>query len=139
MPEEAPPAGNAAQESPIDALVRILNDGEAREAPEMPLEFRHLDEKLKLQEIELKREYASQEIQLRRSYARGLLAILALQIAAADVVFWVFAEVGEHWHLSDGVIQIWLAAAVVQIVGVVTVVTRHLFPRRDDKPPDGPH
>ncbi len=133
MPEEAPSAGDAEQESPIDTLRRILNEGGAKE---MPSEFQHLDEKLQLQDIELKREYARQEIELRRNYARGLLVILAVQIAAADVVFWVFAEVGKQWHLSDGVIQIWLAAAVVQVIGVVTVVTRHLFPRRDGKPHD---
>jgi hypothetical protein len=132
MPEEAPSVGEAEQESPIDTLRRILNEGGARE---MPSEFQHLDEKLQLQEIELKREYARQEIQLRRNYARGLLFILAAQIAVADAVFWIFAAVGEHWRLSDGVIQIWLAAAVVQVIGVVTVVTRHLFPRRDGKSP----
>lgn len=134
MPEEASSAGDAEQEAPIDTLRRILNEGGAKE---MPSEFQHLDEKLQLQEIELKREYARQEIELRRNYARGLLIILTIQIAVADAVFWIFAEVGEQWRLSDGVIQIWLAAAVVQVIGVVTVVTRHLFPRRDGKPANG--
>ncbi len=68
---------------------------------------------------------------LRRNYATSLLIILAVQIAAADIVFCVFAGLGKHWRLSDGVIQIWLAAAVVEVIGVVAVVTRHLFPRRD--------
>jgi hypothetical protein len=71
----------------------------------------------------------------------SLLVILAVQIVVADVVFCVFAAVGKHWHLSDGVMQIWLAAAVVEVIGVVAVVTRHLFPRRDghgslNGPPD---
>jgi hypothetical protein len=135
VPEEASAADDA-QEDRLDILRRILNEGKTQEAPELPLEYQHLDEKLKLQEIDLKRKYAGQEIELRRNYAWGLLAILALQIAVADVVFWLFAEIGEHWRLSDGVIQIWLAAAVVQVVGVVTVVTRHLFPRRDGSPLD---
>jgi hypothetical protein len=29
------------------------------------------------------------------------------------------------------VIEVWLAATVVQVVGVVAIVTRHLFPVRD--------
>jgi hypothetical protein len=29
------------------------------------------------------------------------------------------------------VIEVWLAATVVQVVGVVAVVTRHLFPKPD--------
>jgi hypothetical protein len=32
------------------------------------------------------------------------------------------------------VIEIWLAATVIQILGVVAVVTRHLFPGRDGGP-----
>jgi hypothetical protein len=129
MAEQAQPGGDAL--TAVEVLQRILSEGEAHETLELPIEYRHLDEQLKLQEIELKREYAKQEIELRRNYAVALLLILALQIVAADVVFWVFAETGDHWHLSDGVIQIWLAAAVVEVIGVVTVVTRHLFPRRD--------
>jgi hypothetical protein len=113
---------------------RLLQEGATTDAPAMPESLRFLAEKLKLQEIELKKEYAKQEIGLRRNYAAGLLIILSVQLLAADLVFWVYAEVGEHWQLSDGVIQIWLAAAVVQIVGVVGVVTRHLFPRRDRQP-----
>lgn len=30
-----------------------------------------------------------------------------------------------------GVIQVWLAATLLELVGVVLVVTRYLFPRRD--------
>jgi hypothetical protein len=29
------------------------------------------------------------------------------------------------------VIEIWLAATVVQVIAVVAIVTRHLFPNRD--------
>jgi len=129
MVEEAQRRESASVAS--ETVQRILRDGQAHEAPELPVEYRYLDEQLKRQEIELKRDYAKQEIELRRNYAKSLLIILAVQIAVADIVFWVFAEAGEHWHLSDGVIQIWLAAAVVEVIGVVAVVTRHLFPRRD--------
>jgi hypothetical protein len=130
------PAGHGAPESSVDKLLSILEQGDAQEAPEMPVEYQHLEEQLKLQEIRLKRKYAKQEIDLRREYARGLLTVLSVQLCVADVVFVVFAWAGERWHLSDGVIQIWLAAVVVQVIGVVTVVTQHLFPRRDGKPSD---
>ncbi len=135
MTEEAP-AGYGALESPVDRLRRILNEGSAHEAPAMPAEYQHLEEQLKLQEIRIKRKYAKQEIDLRRKYAKGLLTVLAAQLCVADLVFVIFAWAGEHWQLSDGVIQIWLAAVVVQVIGVVTVVTQHLFPRRDGKPSD---
>jgi hypothetical protein len=115
----------------FEKIQRVLTEGNAHDAPEMPIEYRYLKERRKHQEIELKKAYAQQEMELRRNYARSLLVILAVQITVADVVFCVFASLGEHWHLSDGVIQIWLAAAVVEVIGVVAVVTRHLFPRRD--------
>jgi hypothetical protein len=59
---------------------------------------------------------------------------LGAQLAITDVVFIVFAAVGKHWKLSDTDINVWLGATVVQVVGIVTVVTRHLFPRRDSQP-----
>ena len=49
----------------------------------------------------------------------------------ADAVFVVFAWAGRGWELPPGVIEVWLAATVVQVVGVVAIVTRHLFPNRD--------
>jgi hypothetical protein len=134
---EPTPASPGDEESAVDALRRLLQQGQAQEAPETPMEYRFLDEKLKLQEIELKREHARQDIGLRQTYARGLLALLGLQLVAANVIFWVYAEVGKHWQLPSDVIQIWLAATVVQMVGVVTVVTRYLFPPRD-KATQGP-
>lgn len=103
----------------------ILEAGEARPSAELPKELQHLPEK--------------RVAQLRRTYARGLLLILTGQLLIADVVFWVFAEEGKNWVLSTAVINTWLAAVVVQVIGVVTVVTLHLFPRRDlakaDRPP----
>jgi hypothetical protein len=49
-------------------------------------------------------------------------------------VFVAFAWAGQDWHLSTAVIDVWLAATVVQVVGIVLVVTRNLFPDRDAKP-----
>jgi hypothetical protein len=46
----------------------------------------------------------------------------------------VFAWVGADWDLPAGVIEVWLGATVVQVVGIVLIVTRHLFPNRDGKP-----
>jgi hypothetical protein len=129
MVEDGQPRDGASDS--VEKIRRIVRESTAHEAPEMPAEYRYLDEQRQQQEIKLKKQYAKQEMALRRNYATSLLIILAVQIAAADVVFCVFAGLGKHWHLSDGVIQIWLAAAVVEVIGVVAVVTRHLFPRRD--------
>jgi hypothetical protein len=56
---------------------------------------------------------------------------MLLQLAVADVVFIVYAWAGAHWHLTPTVINVWLVGTLVEVIGVVLVVTRYLFPRRD--------
>lgn len=60
--------------------------------------------------------------------------LLGAQSLVADAVFVAFAWAGRRWDLPPGVIEVWLAATVVQIVGVVAIVTRHLFPSREGRP-----
>jgi hypothetical protein len=132
MADAIPAGGNGVdREKAEQNAKRLLEEGETTDATAKPEDLQWLTEKLQAQDIKHKDAYAKQELDLRRNYARGLLIILAFQVIVADVVFCVFAEVGKHWNLSDGVIQIWLAAVVVQVIGVVAVVTRHLFPNRD--------
>jgi hypothetical protein len=99
---------------------RVLASGDVRQSAEMPDMFMFLPEKERKQDRELK-----------LSYATWLRWLLAAQLAIADVVFVVYAWAGERWNLHPAVINIWLGATVVQVVGVVLVVTRHLFPLRD--------
>ena len=80
----------------------------------------------------MKRVFAQLEHDLREQYATWILKILGAQLIVTDLVFLAFAWVGKDWDLSAGVIEVWLAATVVQIVGIVLVVTRHLFPDRTD-------
>jgi hypothetical protein len=98
---------------------------------EMPEELRHLTEREKVQHLALQRLFAEQEYGLRQSYADWIIRVLGAQLFVADVVFVALAWAGWNWELSSGVIEVWLAATVVQIVGVVAIVTRHLFPNRD--------
>ena len=72
------------------------------------------------------------ERRLKARYANALLAGLFAQVLVSDVVFVLYASSrGVRWSLSAPVVDVWLAAAVVQVVGGVEVVTRHLFPRRE--------
>lgn len=141
MADTTPSGGNGVdpeKEQAEQSAKRILEEGAASDAPAMPEALRFLTEKAQLQEIELKKEYARQEIELRETYAKGLLAVLAVELVVVNVIFWFYAEKGRNWNIPDGVIQIWLGATVVQIVGVVTVVTRYLFPNRDRQPEPPP-
>ena len=116
-----------------DEVQEVLQAGAVRETA-LPEHLKHLAEKNQAQEIELKRKFAEQEYDLWKTYARRILLLLFGQFLIADTVFVVFAWVGESWHLSTAVIDVWLAATVVQVVGIVLVVTRNLFPDRDGKP-----
>jgi hypothetical protein len=72
-----------------------------------------------------------QDIQLKKSYAMSLLRLVGGQLLIADVVFIVYAWAGKNWDLDPGVIQFWLGATIVELIGVALVVTQYLFPKRD--------
>lgn len=72
-----------------------------------------------------------QDIRLRKVYAMGVLIGLGVQLAIADTLVFLYAGIGVHWNVHTSVLQVWLAATVVEVLGVVLVVTRNLFPRRD--------
>lgn len=84
-------------------------------------------EKVPDRDRDLDRARKKDDLGLRKIVARGALVLMALQIIAADSVFIVYA-VAERWHLEVAAIQAWLAATVIQVVSVVLVITRYLFP-----------
>jgi len=69
-----------------------------------------------------------QLIQLKRFYGRWILVMMAVQLIVVNVGFGVYTAVGYGWAPPDGVVQIWLTATFVQIVSVVIVITKSLFP-----------
>jgi hypothetical protein len=104
-------------------VVATAKSGAGREVEELlPAPLRHLPEQDHRQDIDLK-----------RLYAKGLLLLLGGQMILADTVFVVYAWAGKQWNLAPEVINVWLGATVVQLIGVVLVVTRYLFPRRDGR------
>jgi hypothetical protein len=76
-----------------------------------------------------------QDIKLKKRYATWLLWLITIQLILADTVFVAYAWAGEHWHLDASVIQVWLVATLVELIGVALVITRYLFPRRDRQMP----
>jgi hypothetical protein len=97
----------------------------------LPEQFRHLAEKERVQEMKLRGLFAVQEHGLRQKYADWIILLLGAQFVIADAVFVAFAWAGRGWDLPSGVVEVWLAATVVQVIGVVAIVTRHLFPGRE--------
>jgi hypothetical protein len=117
------------KQATAEAAKALLASGRTEPSPELPEAYSHLAEK-----------EVVQDRQLKLVYANWLRWLLGAQLGIADAVFIAYAWVGRSWHLDPAVIDIWLGATVVQVVGIVLVVTRHLFPLRDggkQQPPVG--
>jgi hypothetical protein len=69
-----------------------------------------------------------QSIKLKRFYGLGILLLMGLQLIVVNAVFVFYAGEGYDWRPPEGVVQVWLTATFVQIVSVVVVITRSLFP-----------
>ena len=67
---------------------------------------------------------------LRKTIAKWSYIALAVQILIADTVFVIYAGKGRHWNLPVAAISVWLSATVVQVIAVLLVITRYLFPDR---------
>ena len=83
-----------------------------------------------------RREKAADDVRkLRRAYAITLLGALFVQIVVADGVFYLYGN-GNQWHIPPEAISAWLGATVIEVIGVVIVITRFLFSK--DSFPDPP-
>ena len=100
---------------------------------ELPEDLKHLEERERAQVLKAQKLFAEQEHGLRQKYADWIIWLLGAQFVIADAVFVAFAWAGRRWDLTPEVIEVWVAATVIQVVGVVAIVTRHLFPNRDGR------
>lgn len=73
---------------------------------------------------------ARTEVDLMEKYGRWLLNILVGQLFVADLGFFLYAWLGKHWRVEASIMQVWLSATVVEVIGMVYVVTKYLFPER---------
>jgi len=67
---------------------------------------------------------------LRETYAWVWLVAVLVQVGIADVIFVAYAWAGKHWRVDAAVMEIWLSATVVEVIGIVMVITTGLFSAR---------
>lgn len=125
MSKPPPRDPHEAARAEVDAVLNSLGTGASKGQ-----ELEELEPTAALHHQDLQ-----QDISLKRMYANRLLWLLMAQLVVADAVFITYAWAGVQWKLSAAVIDVWLGATLVEVVGIVLVVTRYLFPRRDT----GPH
>jgi hypothetical protein len=66
-------------------------------------------------------------IRLAKLIGYGALIAVVIQVVLADVAFFLYGFTN-HWHIPAAAISAWLAAIVIQVVGVVMVVAKDIFP-----------
>lgn len=61
----------------------------------------------------------------------GIFAIVGVsaELITANAVFIAYAWAGQHWKIPTAAINVWLGATVVQIFGILYVITNYLFPK----------
>jgi len=71
------------------------------------------------------------DLKLKKRYANSALIGMGVQLFIADGVFVGYA-IGVRWQIPANVMDVWLGATVVQLIGVVVLITRYLFPQNAD-------
>lgn len=84
----------------------------------------------------LKLEGHSDTLKLRRRLGVAAIVLMAVQLAVADVAFFFYGEAND-WKIPGEVVIGWLSSVVVQVVGVVFIVAKNLFPANGKVIPDG--
>jgi len=75
---------------------------------------------------------AAEHPPLKETYASNAIKAVGVQLAIADGVFIFYAIKHGIGSVPAPVMESWLGATVVQVVGVVLVITRSLFPSRTE-------
>ena len=70
---------------------------------------------------------ARSDLKLSKWVGYGAMALVVGQIVVADKAFFDYGH-AYAWRIPVTAISAWLGAIVIQIVGVVLVITKYLFP-----------
>lgn len=119
MPDsDEPGASFASTLGDLDAL--LLASSKRTRAPEESPDVRR--DKASAADAEL-------DVKLKKLVARIALGAMAAQILIADVVFVIWGSTN-GWAIDTAAISSWLGATVIEVIGVVFVITSYLFPKR---------
>lgn len=82
----------------------------------------------------LKLKQRRQDMKQRRWLAKWALRIVVCQLAIADIFFGIYL-IANLTTMDGSVMIAWLSATVVEVVGILWVIARNLFPFRDKSVP----
>lgn len=109
-----------------------------REAKRQEYELRLLAAENRAKELDneatrLENEQRDLENELRRTLGLTAIKFVAGQLIVCDTVFALYVNYAMNmgWHIPNEVIIGWMAASLVEIIGILWVIARSLFPFRD--------
>jgi hypothetical protein len=78
---------------------------------------------------ELATEGRRHDLILRKRVGAFALYGVSAELLIANAVFVAYAWKGKHWNVPTAAINVWVGATVVQIFGILYVITNYLFPK----------
>lgn len=90
-----------------------------------------------LRQQQLKLKQRKQDMKLRRFLAICAIWLVIAQVAVANILFSVYLA-HNVYDPDSAVLIAWLSATVVEVVGILWVIARNLFPYRDKSLPRSP-
>lgn len=72
----------------------------------------------------------NQRLKLRRLIANWAIFFVIIQLACSNVFFWLYLR-ENHYTVQPQVMIAWLSACVIEVIGILMVIARSLFPKRD--------
>jgi hypothetical protein len=80
-----------------------------------------------VKEQETHAKQADDDREMRKEIAERVFLAISVQVLIADIAFFIYGFAND-WHIPDSAINVWLGAAVVQVIAVGMVIARSLFP-----------
>lgn len=71
---------------------------------------------------------AAQTVKLKKMLAIGTFIAIGAQLLIADLAFFRYGKANK-WEIDTAVMITWLSATVIEVLGVVVIIARHLFPK----------
>lgn len=92
-------------------------------------------EEAKIEKLEAKNRRREQENELRVTIANQIIGFVAAQLVLTNMLAWLYALVmlARDETIPSEVIVAWLSSTIVEIIGLLWVVARSLFPFRDKR------
>lgn len=88
---------------------------------------------IELRRQEMKLDHRRQVLKLRKRLARYAIRIVIAQLVMANLFFLIYL-VANLVDPNPAIMVAWLSATVVEVIGILWVIARSLFPYRDKSP-----